>query len=452
MDFFVVHGYRLIKPFLRVKIVPFSVGVTLIGSGLAIIYYLRKDDVDDECVSDVPVRPCKRKRTFTEIQIDKDRIGHLIGKGGINIKEFQDKSATRITFKDEVPTDNFRVCVIRGLPSNVQKAEFMIKDFLAKHKMETLEFFIPQNTCGLIIGKGGSTIRLLQKESGAKILVDSSDFEVKGQKVTIKGTSEEINKAKNMIKSKIEEQFSPSEFSGIQRRPNSSDIFESFESSNVETLDSGSEVMQVHVSSMRNPSSFYIQIADERRCKLKKMEEEMLTFYESAENQQLHKLESAGVGRLVVAKYSDGKWYRGTVVKIKSSSDLLKVFYVDYGDIEWKNLSSVLALNPKFQDLKHQAILCSLDGIRKIEESWPEEATDLFESLTYDPECNKKLMARVEGFSASNNNVYIPSVSLRSLEEEGNLSVTEELIAKGFGEAITSSIPNLVPGGDEDWS
>jgi len=67
----------------------------------------------------------------------------------------------------------------------------------------------------------------------------------------------------------------------------------------------------------------------------------------------------------VASKFNDGKWYRATVVKNKNNNRV-KVFYVDYGDIESKNLSEVFALDPKFQDLKHQAILCSLDGVDKM--------------------------------------------------------------------------------------
>jgi len=45
--------------------------------------------------------PNKRRRTFTEVKIEKEKVGYLIGRCGNNIKEIQEKSATRITFKDE---------------------------------------------------------------------------------------------------------------------------------------------------------------------------------------------------------------------------------------------------------------------------------------------------------------------------------------------------------------
>jgi KH domain len=48
-----------------------------------------------------PQQQNKRRRTFTELNISKEKVGHLIGRSGINIKEIQEKTATRITFKDE---------------------------------------------------------------------------------------------------------------------------------------------------------------------------------------------------------------------------------------------------------------------------------------------------------------------------------------------------------------
>jgi hypothetical protein len=40
-------------------------------------------------------------------------------------------------------SDDFRICVIRGLPSNVKKCEYMVRDFLAKYVIETVDMIIP---------------------------------------------------------------------------------------------------------------------------------------------------------------------------------------------------------------------------------------------------------------------------------------------------------------------
>lgn len=106
----------------RVKIYPlsFCLGVTLIGSGCAIVYLLVREvkyqflflhiiswyDIfllskQDQEFDDEPQQQNKRRRTFTELKISKEKVGHLIGRNGANIKEIQEKTATRITFKDE---------------------------------------------------------------------------------------------------------------------------------------------------------------------------------------------------------------------------------------------------------------------------------------------------------------------------------------------------------------
>jgi hypothetical protein len=75
-------------------------------------------------------------------------------------------------------------------------------------------------------------------------------------------------------------------------------------------------------------------------------------------------LQYAGVGQLVASKFHD-VWYRAAIVKNKNNADV-RVFYVDYGDVEKKKMSEVFNLNPAFQELKHQAICCSLDGVDKM--------------------------------------------------------------------------------------
>ncbi|XP_059469872.1 tudor and KH domain-containing protein homolog [Neocloeon triangulifer] len=435
----------------NVKIVPLSLGITLIGGGFAMLYYLMKDDDECDSCEDLEVQQNKRRRTFCEVRIEKDKVGYLIGKSGITIREIQEKTATRITFKDENASENYRECIIRGLPANVQKAEYMVKDFLEKHKIEIAEFLVPNSACGLIIGKGGTTIRALQKNSGAKITVDSSEFGVKGQKVTLKGTAKEVAEAKRLIEEKIKEDCPDKGFSQFQSLT-PTDVFESYESSNVETMPPEEDFINVHLSALTSPSCFYIQIADERLKLLEALEKDIFEFYENEENRNFHKLETAGVGRTVACQFKDGKWYRGTVVKTKSNNERVKVFYVDYGDVEWKKISSVFALNPKFQELKHQAIKCSLEGIEQLEEKWSEEAVDMFENLTYDSENKKVMLAKVKGFCESPFHSYIPSVILKTSGDGDGLLVSEELIALGYGRPVASIIPNLLPGGEEDWN
>lgn len=72
------------------------------------------------------------------------------------------------------------------------------------------------------------------------------------------------------------------------------------------------------------------------------------------------------IGSSIASQFKDGNWYRGTVVKVRNNSEMISIFYVDYGDVEKKKVSETFHLNPKFQDLNHQAIHCSLEGVNPM--------------------------------------------------------------------------------------
>ena len=64
----------------------------------------------------------------------------------------------------------------------------------------TVEIKIPNRLVGLVIGKGGEKIQQLQGESGAKIQVAPDGSEINGERVvTISGTNETANHAKNLV-------------------------------------------------------------------------------------------------------------------------------------------------------------------------------------------------------------------------------------------------------------
>ncbi|KAK1323970.1 hypothetical protein QJS10_CPA02g00837 [Acorus calamus] len=109
-----------------------------------------------------------------------------------------------------------------GAPENIKKAEQLIKDVIAEADAggspslvargfstiqtgaEQLEIQVPNEKVGLIIGKGGETIKSLQTRSGARIQLipqhlpegDSS----KERTVRVTGNKKQIDTAKEMIK------------------------------------------------------------------------------------------------------------------------------------------------------------------------------------------------------------------------------------------------------------
>nr|CAD7460149.1 unnamed protein product [Timema tahoe] len=163
------------------------------------------EDLDEKYLAIKTSRPA-----LIEVQIPRDCVGVIIGRGGSNIKSIQDQTNTKIHFKDELETDEFRVCVIRGTADSAQVAEFMIRDLILNQPLiETVEIKIPQRAVGRIIGKGGETIRSISRASNAKITVENisqtDDKAFMDRRVIIKGSVDQISLAKSMIEEKVEE-------------------------------------------------------------------------------------------------------------------------------------------------------------------------------------------------------------------------------------------------------
>eukprot|EP00128_Syssomonas_multiformis_P000210 Colp12_sorted_trinity150504_noHs@30861 len=79
-------------------------------------------------------------------------------------------------------------------------------------KVTPLKVLVPNSLCGLIIGRAGQTIKELELQSGARIIVASEDTMVPGSKervVTISGTLEANQKAQYLISCKLQEASQP---------------------------------------------------------------------------------------------------------------------------------------------------------------------------------------------------------------------------------------------------
>lgn len=80
-----------------------------------------------------------------------------------------------------------------------------------------------------------------------------------GQKVHIKGTAEEIKKAKELIQLKLEEDGHGNSYSQ-QNIPARLNLLPTFDVSNVETLKWGSDFVEVFVSALKSPRGFHVQV------------------------------------------------------------------------------------------------------------------------------------------------------------------------------------------------
>ncbi|KAL5975586.1 hypothetical protein ACLOJK_019911 [Asimina triloba] len=174
-----------------------------------------------------------------KIDIPNGRVGVIIGKGGETIKYLQLQSGAKIQVTrdmDADPTSPTRLVELIGTPEQISKAEQLINDviseaeaggsgILAARRFNTAQPGAEQFTMqvGLIIGKGGETIKNMQARTGARIQLiplhpppgDTSTERT----VQIDGTKEQIESAKQLVNEVISEYSGQNEKDDDVNRP-----------------------------------------------------------------------------------------------------------------------------------------------------------------------------------------------------------------------------------------
>ncbi|GAU26967.1 hypothetical protein TSUD_06390 [Trifolium subterraneum] len=159
-----------------------------------------------------------------KIEIPNGRVGVIIGKAGETIKYLQLQSGAKIQVTrdmDADPNSPNRLVELTGTSDAIATAEKLINDVLAEAESggnglvtrrmggqagaDEFSMKIPNNKVGLIIGKGGETIKNMQATTGSRIQViplhlppgDTSTERT----LKIEGTSEQIESAKQLVDS-----------------------------------------------------------------------------------------------------------------------------------------------------------------------------------------------------------------------------------------------------------
>ncbi|KAK0575615.1 hypothetical protein LWI29_003782 [Acer saccharum] len=176
------------------------------------------------------------------VEVPNNKVGVLIGKAGDTIRYLQYNSGAKIQITrdaDADPNCMTRPVEIVGTLSNINKAEKLISAVIAEADAggspslvarglatqqavgigEQVEIKVPNEKVGLIIGRGGETIKGLQTRSGARIqvLIPQHLPEGDGSKertVRVTGDMRQIEMAQEMIKEVLTQTVRPSPLSG----------------------------------------------------------------------------------------------------------------------------------------------------------------------------------------------------------------------------------------------
>lgn len=183
-----------------------------------------------------------------EVLVPKQAVGVVIGKQGDMIKRIQQETGARVQFQqpqdDNAPD---RVCLLTGGPDQVHHAASfigeLIQSVLARDQqnmgrgrgrgrggfdggfgppggpgmgrggrgrgpggedVHEVQYTVPANKCGLVIGKGGEAIRQINQQSGAHVELSRAPPPNPVEKVfIIRGNPQQIEHAQQLINERI---------------------------------------------------------------------------------------------------------------------------------------------------------------------------------------------------------------------------------------------------------
>ena len=137
-----------------------------------------------------------------EMLIPGHKVGLVIGKGGETIKQLQEQTGALLTIiQDTNQQAGQKPLRIIGTPESVERAKAEVFKIL---NQQVEYVMVASNKAGLVIGKGGETIKSINKASGAYVEIDRiAPPEAVEKNFIIRGSTEAVERAKKMVLEKI---------------------------------------------------------------------------------------------------------------------------------------------------------------------------------------------------------------------------------------------------------
>ncbi|KAM6954529.1 far upstream element-binding protein 3-like [Aplochiton taeniatus] len=176
--------------------------------------------------------PARLGGSSLDVAVPRFAVGIVIGRSGEMIKKIQSDSGVRIQFKPDDGISPERVAQVLGQPERCQHAVHLINELIhtAQERdgfapaglrgrsrgrdwnmgspggLQEVTYTIPADKCGLVIGKGGDTIKSINQQSGAHVELQrnappSADPNIRV--FSIRGSPQQIELARQLIDDKI---------------------------------------------------------------------------------------------------------------------------------------------------------------------------------------------------------------------------------------------------------
>ncbi|KAM8885351.1 far upstream element-binding protein 3-like isoform 4-T4 [Spinachia spinachia] len=168
-----------------------------------------------------------------DVPVPRFAVGIVIGRNGEMIKKIQNDAGVRIQFKADDGISPERVAMVMGQPDRCQHAVHLINELIQTAQerdgfgsalrsgrvrgrgewtmgspgpLQEVTYTIPADKCGLVIGKGGETIKSINQQSGAHVELQRNpppSTDPNTRVFTIRGTAQQMDLARQLIDDKI---------------------------------------------------------------------------------------------------------------------------------------------------------------------------------------------------------------------------------------------------------
>ena len=223
-----------------------------------------------------------------------------------------------------------QLVTISGRPECIQSAEEAIRSIIdqrlseKKDRKET-RLLIPDHAVGKLIGRRGTNIRSIQRQTGAHVSVEERAGAGGDRICVVSGNSRQIEEALLLIEASVQVNHKESKGS---RQGHSSERVHLIPAFLPETND----YFASFVSAVDGEGGVWVQPMErEDPAQLEDLVDRMTLFYGELSDED-SRLENVVVGCVCAAPFEhDGSWYRAVITSAPTQG-LANILYVDYGD------------------------------------------------------------------------------------------------------------------------
>lgn len=164
---------------------------------------------------------------FVQIMVPDRTVGLIIGRGGETIQDLQERSGCHVNIKDK-SVNGLRPVNLTGPARATDRAKDLIMEIVESDTRQMANpqqresrpahsggdsaggdkvndsFFVPKDAVGMIIGKGGETIKEMQAATGCKVNILPPSGRNGDREVTLWGPRAAIEQARRDIMDKVE--------------------------------------------------------------------------------------------------------------------------------------------------------------------------------------------------------------------------------------------------------